>query len=818
MPAGGEAENIAHPFALGDPRPLTSPDSSVSVLLNESSRLPEQQQQQQQPARAREKQPRAARFKEVRTRPPARSPPVVRAGLSAQNVEHDNAVCVRAAVVAALTTAGLLLTLLQIALATNSDGPQSPASQDHSAAVWSVTVLTLLAVPAILEYHAAATAPAAVVAAASAMQRCYLRQAAGRTWARLHPEFTLPAAAELAAVLPHPLPCVTRRQGSVWLLCWMLLRLYGVVRAAALMLPVYRHRSEVLAAAHAQGLLFHTQLSWKRALRLVLLKYTAVTLLGGSAVVVICLSAVTFFAEQAEGGFGDYGDSLWFSVVTHTTVGYGDMYPSTSVGKTAAVLTAAAGVCTAAVGAGALAQKLQPSELDFALLEWSGDRDRQQHMWSCQVRLVQLYVRDKKSALHAGKLSEGGQAWLRTGGGWQLSAYTMRSWISSATRDAARRARAARQRATGPTGDGVADTAAALRLLQTKAEEAATAGTATRRKLHGAVQHVLALRRLAMAAADQADAAAVAAVVQSEDSGRWAVDAAEAAAREAIVAAAGAASTTAALLAATESRLSERLEQHSRRQQQQMLVLQRWLASEMGTHRGELRQAAEGTSAAVSASQQTVLSALQALGDTEIRAVVDQVSEARRRGSNLLREVDDSRQRDQRLQELVQNVAADQRQMWAEHHNQVSHSLQLQGSDRCRGEDEIRGDISTVMRSERLLAQAVLELREVVRRVAQVTPDRGQWTSCRIGLPSGSWSDELRTPPAAPLEDTPELASDVRELMLWAVEAEAVGIPLPGFHTVKSARFMTRRQALSFARQYQEWIASLRIHVTHNSA
>lgn len=64
------------------------------------------------------------------------------------------------------------------------------------------------------------------------------------------------------------------------------------------------------------------------------------------AVVLIAASAVGvwFFEDGGGGGINSWGDTIWWSIVTMTTVGYGDISPETGGGKAAAIIVMLAGI------------------------------------------------------------------------------------------------------------------------------------------------------------------------------------------------------------------------------------------------------------------------------------------------------------------------------------------------------------------------------------------------------------------------------------------------------------------------------------------
>jgi voltage-gated potassium channel len=77
---------------------------------------------------------------------------------------------------------------------------------------------------------------------------------------------------------------------------------------------------------------------------------------GVAAGVVVLGSLVAYHAEHPTNpGFATVGDSLWWGIVTLTTVGYGDIVPKTPTGRWAAVTIMITGVAVLGVLAGSLA-------------------------------------------------------------------------------------------------------------------------------------------------------------------------------------------------------------------------------------------------------------------------------------------------------------------------------------------------------------------------------------------------------------------------------------------------------------------------------
>jgi voltage-gated potassium channel len=86
-----------------------------------------------------------------------------------------------------------------------------------------------------------------------------------------------------------------------------------------------------------------------------------VALVAGSVMVAGAVAA--YYAEHpVNPEFATFGDSLWWAIVTLTTVGYGDIVPETTTGRIAAVMIMLTGVAVLGLLAGSLASffRLQP--------------------------------------------------------------------------------------------------------------------------------------------------------------------------------------------------------------------------------------------------------------------------------------------------------------------------------------------------------------------------------------------------------------------------------------------------------------------------
>ena len=82
-----------------------------------------------------------------------------------------------------------------------------------------------------------------------------------------------------------------------------------------------------------------------------------------AGVLVAVCALVLEEVEHHANGFDDYGDSIWFSIVTLTTVGYGDIVPSSPAGRFVAIVLMIGGVALLGALAGSLGAFLRVQDM-----------------------------------------------------------------------------------------------------------------------------------------------------------------------------------------------------------------------------------------------------------------------------------------------------------------------------------------------------------------------------------------------------------------------------------------------------------------------
>eukprot|EP00755_Sulcionema_specki_P024353 Sspe_Gene.81044::Locus_51585_Transcript_1_1_Confidence_1.000_Length_3535::g.81044::m.81044 len=364
-------------------------------------------------------------------------------GVEEEDVDRDHALQNRAIVITILSIAGLLVSLVYLFYSEAVDGYSVTATSTNVALQCCTSGLTLAVVAALLEYHIQAyrfdqvlDCTVSFMWGAHGWEDALIR---GRC---------IPMVTEVVLHLLHPIPIWWRRE-SIVICCIMFVRIYTLVRLIGLFSAAYSHRFDILDQPHLRGKYTEVHVGWQTALKVILVYYTFSFFILSSVVLLACCAAMVYIAEKEAqpDAFSHFGDAIWFTFITYTTIGYGDIFPRTDLGRVVTIVAGVMGVIVANLFAAILAVKLQPTPVENEIIKYLDRLKRAKERYLTAVRLLQLYWRDRREAKRYG-------VWDYLPGAQTANLYV---WVSPNTRRAVLMARRARLRQLEVSGDSIAD-------------------------------------------------------------------------------------------------------------------------------------------------------------------------------------------------------------------------------------------------------------------------------------------------------------------------------------------------------------------------
>lgn len=148
---------------------------------------------------------------------------------------------------------------------------------------------------------------------------------------------------DLLAIIPTYLSVLI--PGTQFLLVIRLLRILRVFRV--LKLAKYMAESQVL-----------TQALWASRRKITVFLFTVLTL-------IVILGSMMYFIESDEHGFTSIPRSIYWAIVTMTTVGYGDISPQTPIGQALASVVMIMGYAILAVPTGIVSVEIARADADL---------------------------------------------------------------------------------------------------------------------------------------------------------------------------------------------------------------------------------------------------------------------------------------------------------------------------------------------------------------------------------------------------------------------------------------------------------------------
>eukprot|EP01059_Diplonema_ambulator_P007040 TRINITY_DN16578_c0_g1_i1.p1 TRINITY_DN16578_c0_g1~~TRINITY_DN16578_c0_g1_i1.p1 ORF type:complete len:691 (+),score=156.50 TRINITY_DN16578_c0_g1_i1:2-2074(+) len=226
---------------------------------------------------------------------------------------------------------------------------------------------------------------------------------------------------EVAIQFIYPYPFLSRATFLYQiLLIGMFLRLYIVFRVLHTGSHAFRRRAQI-RSQYQDFRRMDLKISWDLTIKMAFYKYmwAMVTL---STVLIIFVLAFCLYVLERESddkqglhsGFSDLGGCLWFSFVTFTTIGYGDMVPKSTAGKIVTVILGTLGHVVIATFGGVVTNKLTPTKTQQLMTEYIENQDAEVNYKRAAATLIQsvwrLWSAKKKSPSQLLRTKEGRKA------------------------------------------------------------------------------------------------------------------------------------------------------------------------------------------------------------------------------------------------------------------------------------------------------------------------------------------------------------------------------------------------------------------------
>eukprot|EP01061_Rhynchopus_euleeides_P016421 TRINITY_DN2769_c0_g1_i2.p1 TRINITY_DN2769_c0_g1~~TRINITY_DN2769_c0_g1_i2.p1 ORF type:complete len:742 (+),score=88.65 TRINITY_DN2769_c0_g1_i2:243-2468(+) len=196
-----------------------------------------------------------------------------------------------------------------------------------------------------------------------------LTKAKRQSYSMLYSSLSLKFGAEVAVHMLYPYPWLSTTSLTFYhfLQIGMFLRLYLLFRLLHTSSAAFKKRFQI-RRFYEEFRRMNWQVKWQLSLKILFYEHSIRMVLICVGVTLFIGSFAVFLLERKspnpDGGydFAQLQDCVWFTFVTFTTIGYGDMFPRTTMGRMATVVIAVFGQIILAVFGGVVTNKLAPSK------------------------------------------------------------------------------------------------------------------------------------------------------------------------------------------------------------------------------------------------------------------------------------------------------------------------------------------------------------------------------------------------------------------------------------------------------------------------
>eukprot|EP01060_Flectonema_neradi_P014058 TRINITY_DN20785_c0_g1_i1.p1 TRINITY_DN20785_c0_g1~~TRINITY_DN20785_c0_g1_i1.p1 ORF type:complete len:797 (+),score=82.71 TRINITY_DN20785_c0_g1_i1:72-2462(+) len=206
---------------------------------------------------------------------------------------------------------------------------------------------------------------------------------------------------EVGIHLLFPYPWLAKTQPTMYhfLQLGMFLRLYLVARLLHTSSAAFRKRN-FLRSFYFEFRKINWSIKWNITLKILFYEHS-VFMVSLCTFVTLCISAFALFIlerkRQENHDFSELGNCLWFSFVTFTTIGYGDMTPKTISGRVVTAILGLVGQVILAVFGGVVTNKLTPSKQQQMVVSFLDSETGGKEVRTAAATLIQAVWRASRA-------------------------------------------------------------------------------------------------------------------------------------------------------------------------------------------------------------------------------------------------------------------------------------------------------------------------------------------------------------------------------------------------------------------------------------
>mgnify|MGYP001079036712 CR=1 FL=1 len=209
---------------------------------------------------------------------------------------------------------------------------------------------------------------------------------------------------EIVVHLLFPYPYVTQLwEGNDQMVIWMVFRSYLILRVMRDYTAVYQSREYIqMRMQETSKTMVMPEMTWLTSFKMLCYSRTTELFTYLSLIFWFVFGFLVFMAERNVDGtkFQSFSDGFWFVYVTFTTIGYGDYYPVSTLGRILSIIVGIVGLGVVTLLSALLTNKLALSREELFCVDCTYQVKSRRRLENAASRLLGWYWRKYRQRTH----------------------------------------------------------------------------------------------------------------------------------------------------------------------------------------------------------------------------------------------------------------------------------------------------------------------------------------------------------------------------------------------------------------------------------